>query len=93
VFAAHAPLRAQITPGGRGVGAQKRSGEPQRLASKDLRMNWARRLKRVFGIACGFDAMAVTRTAVRGAGGFKIPIRLLDVDSGAVPRVRLLIAP
>jgi hypothetical protein len=50
VFAAHAALRAAITPGGRGTGAQKRSAEPQRLASKDIRMNWARRLKRVFGI-------------------------------------------
>jgi len=50
VFAAHAALRAEITPGGRGAGAQKRSAAPERLASKDIRMNWARRLKRVFGI-------------------------------------------
>ena len=50
VFAAHAALRAAITPGGRGTGARKRSAAPERLASKDIRMNWARRLKRVFGI-------------------------------------------
>ena len=50
VFAAHAALRAAITPGGRGTGAQEGSAAPQRRASKDIRMNWARRLKRVFGI-------------------------------------------
>ena len=50
VFAAHAALRAEITPGGRGTGAQEGSAAPQRRASKDIRMNWARRLKRVFGI-------------------------------------------
>jgi hypothetical protein len=50
VFAAHATLRAEITPGGRGTGPQKRSAEPERPAPKDLRLNWARRLKRVFGI-------------------------------------------
>ena len=50
VFAAHAALRAAITPGGRGPGAQKRAAALERPASKDIRMNWARRLKRVFGI-------------------------------------------
>ncbi len=50
VFAAHAALRAAITPGGRGTGARKRSAAPEGRASKDIRMNWARRLKRVFGI-------------------------------------------
>ena len=50
VFAAHAALRAAITPGGRGLGAQKRAAAPERPASKDVRMNWGRRLKRVFGI-------------------------------------------
>jgi hypothetical protein len=50
VFAAHAALRAAITPGGRGAGAQKRAAAPERPRPKDVRMNWARRLKRVFGI-------------------------------------------
>jgi hypothetical protein len=50
VFAAHAALRAAITPAGRGTGTQKRSAGPERPRPKDIRMNWARRLKRVFGI-------------------------------------------
>jgi ribosomal protein S27E len=50
VFAAHAALRGAITPGGRGAGARKPVTLPERAAPKDVRMNWARRLKRVFGI-------------------------------------------
>jgi len=50
VFAAHAALRAAITPGGRGLGAQKRAVASERLTPEDIRMNWARRLKRVFGV-------------------------------------------
>jgi hypothetical protein len=50
VFAAHAALRAAITPGGRGAGASKRAVAPESPAPKDIRLNWARRLKRVFGI-------------------------------------------
>ena len=50
VFAAHAALRAAITLGGRGAGAQKRAAAPERPTSDPVRMNWARRLKRVFGI-------------------------------------------
>jgi hypothetical protein len=50
VFAAHAGLRAAITPAGRGTGARERAGAPARPISKDIRMNWARRLQRVFGI-------------------------------------------
>ena len=50
VFAAHAALRAAITPGGRGPGAQKRVAAPERPTSHEIRMNSARRLKRVFGI-------------------------------------------
>ena len=50
VFAAHAALRAAITPGGRGAGARKRAVAPEAPTPKDVRMNWARRLKRVFGI-------------------------------------------
>ena len=50
VFAAHAALRAAITPAGRGKGAQRRAAAPEPPRPKDIRMNWARRLKRVFGI-------------------------------------------
>jgi hypothetical protein len=50
VFAAHAALRAAITPGGRGTGAQKRAAASEQLTPADIRMNWARRLKRVFGV-------------------------------------------
>ncbi len=50
VFAAHAALRAAITPAGRGTGAQSEPRRSKRPTSKDVRMNWARRLKRVFGI-------------------------------------------
>ena len=50
VFAAHAALRAAVTPAGRGAGAQKRAAAAQGPTPKDIRMNWARRLKRVFGI-------------------------------------------
>jgi hypothetical protein len=53
VFAAHAALRAAITPAGRGVGAEKRAAAPERPISQDIRMNWARRLKRVFGTPQG----------------------------------------
>jgi hypothetical protein len=49
VFAAHAALRAAITPAGRGAGAGQRTA-PAPPTSKATRMNWARRLKRVFGI-------------------------------------------
>jgi hypothetical protein len=37
VFAAHATLRAAITPAGRGKGAQKRVAVPEQPRSKDLR--------------------------------------------------------
>jgi hypothetical protein len=50
VFAAHAALRAAITPGGRGTGAPKRAAASEQPRLKDIRMNWARRLKRVFGV-------------------------------------------
>jgi hypothetical protein len=50
VFAAHAALRSAITPEGRGAGATKRAVPPERPASQAVRMTWARRLKRVFGI-------------------------------------------
>jgi hypothetical protein len=51
VFAAHAALRAAITPGGRGPGSSKRAVAPaESPIPKAIRLNWARRLKRVFGI-------------------------------------------
>jgi hypothetical protein len=50
VFAAHAALRAAITPGGKGAGAQKRAAAAEGPTPKDVRLNWARRLRRVFGI-------------------------------------------
>jgi hypothetical protein len=50
VFAAHAALRGAITPARRGAGAHALAGVPGRPTSKHIRMNWARRLKRVFGI-------------------------------------------
>lgn len=50
VFAAHAALRAAITPGGKGAGARQRAAPAESSLSKDVRMNWARRLRRVFGI-------------------------------------------
>jgi hypothetical protein len=45
VFAAHAALRAAITPVGRGSKARSERPMPKHVA-----LNWARRLKRVFGI-------------------------------------------
>ena len=50
VLAAHAALRAAITPAGRGAGARGQVAAPSRLVAKEARMSWARRLKRVFGI-------------------------------------------
>jgi len=51
VFAANAALRAAITPAGRGSKAPSR--EPERATPKHVALNWARRLKRVFGIEIG----------------------------------------
>jgi Putative transposase len=50
VFAAHAALRAAITPAGRGTRAKQRAAGVEAPTCQDVRMNWARRLKRVFGI-------------------------------------------
>ena len=47
VFAANAALRAAITPAGRG---SKARSEPERPMPKHVALNWAQRLKRVFGI-------------------------------------------
>ena len=48
VFAANAALRAAITPAGRGRKARSRT--PEWPTPKHVALNWARRLKRVFGI-------------------------------------------
>jgi hypothetical protein len=58
VFAAHAALRAAITPGGRGTGARQRAAAPERPRPKDVRMAWTRRLKRVFGIGIEIELCA-----------------------------------
>jgi hypothetical protein len=54
VFAPHSRLRAAVTTARRGMGARQPSvaaGEPAKPpALRHVAMNWARRLKRVFGI-------------------------------------------
>src|SRR5690606_31146037 len=53
VFAPHSKLRAAVTPAHRGVGAVQPApvADPARPPTpKHVAMNWARRLKRVFGI-------------------------------------------
>ena len=50
VFAAHAALRAAITPAGRGPLAHQRAAAPERPTPKPIRMTWALRVKRVLGI-------------------------------------------
>jgi hypothetical protein len=45
VFAAHAALRAAITPAGKGVGGRRPAAALLASVPKDVRMNWARRLK------------------------------------------------
>jgi hypothetical protein len=54
VFAPHSRLRARVTPARRGVGAAQpvdQSDEAQQPTTpRHVAMNWARRLKRVFGV-------------------------------------------
>jgi pyruvate/2-oxoglutarate dehydrogenase complex dihydrolipoamide acyltransferase (E2) component len=54
VFAPHSKLRAAVTPAHRGVGAPKQpvasADEEKPPTPRHVAMNWARRLKRVFGI-------------------------------------------
>jgi hypothetical protein len=54
VFAPHSKLRAAVTPAHRGTGAPKQpvsSGDDEKPQTpRHVAMNWARRLKRVFGI-------------------------------------------
>jgi hypothetical protein len=52
VFAPHSKLRAAVTPAGRGKGSklQAEEGTEQSATPPHVAMNWAKRLKRVFGI-------------------------------------------
>lgn len=52
VFAPHSKLRAAVTPAHRGRGAAKEPpADPAKPAlPRQVAMNWARRLQRVFGI-------------------------------------------
>jgi hypothetical protein len=54
VFAPHSQLRAKVTPVKRGVGAAKSAYQSsqiqQQTTPRHVAMNWARRLKRVFGV-------------------------------------------
>lgn len=55
VFAPHSKLRAAVTPAHRGMGARKAASmaggnEQEAPTPRHVAMNWARRLKRVFGI-------------------------------------------
>jgi hypothetical protein len=43
-------LRLPITPAGRGAGAGQQASTAQRSVPHAIRMSWARRLKRAFGI-------------------------------------------
>jgi hypothetical protein len=77
VFAPHSKLRAAVTPAHRGVGAPKQpatSAEaPPPPTPKHVAMNWARRLKRVFGI----DIESCTR-----CGGKLTVIASIEEPSG-----------
>ena len=51
VFAPHSKLRAAVTPAHRGAGKKPQAEEGTEPATpRHVAMNWARRLKRVFGI-------------------------------------------
>ena len=88
VFAAHAALRAAVTPGGRGAGARKRAVAPEPPTPQDVRMNWARRLKRVFGIEIE-HARAAAGTG-RGGGADDLA-RGASAVAGIVVLIRLIV--
>jgi hypothetical protein len=51
VFAPHSRLRAAVTPAQRGIGAKQPPADAAKPPTpRHVAMNWARRLKRVFGI-------------------------------------------
>ncbi len=54
VFAPHSRLRARVTPAKRGVGSTKASDQTsqaqQAATPRHVAINWAKRLKRVFGV-------------------------------------------
>ena len=68
VFAPHSRLRAAVTPAERGMGAPKLlapAADPAKPPTpRHVAMNWARRLKRVFGIEID--------TCVRCGGALRI---------------------
>jgi hypothetical protein len=66
VFAPHSQLRAAVTPAHRGRGAAKWSPtDPAKPATpRHVAMNWARRLKRVFGIEIDSCARCGGRLAI-----------------------------
>jgi hypothetical protein len=66
VFAANAALRAAITPAGRG--SKARSCTPEMATPKHVALNWAHRLKRVFGIEIEQCARCGARLEVIAAG-------------------------
>ena len=52
VFAPHSKLRSAVTPAGRGKGSKRQceEGTDKPATPRHVAMNWAKRLKRVFGI-------------------------------------------
>lgn len=52
VFAPHSKLRAAVTPAGRGKGSKPQTvdGADKPATPRHVAMNWAKRLKRVFGV-------------------------------------------
>lgn len=76
VFAPRSKLRAAVTPAHRGVGAARQPGpgaEEKPPMPPHVAMNWARRLKRVFGIeietCAGCGRAAAHHRQHRGSGG------------------------
>ena len=69
VFAANAALRAAITPAGRG---SKARSERERPMPNHVALNWARRLKRVFGIEIEHCAVAARDAEVAGDRDFRV---------------------
>jgi hypothetical protein len=84
VFTPHSRLRARVTPAKRGVGAIKSpaaTGEAQPFATpRHVAMNWARRLKRVFGVEI--------EDCARCGGKLKI---IASIEEAAVPDAQDLV--
>ena len=90
VFAQHAALRAAITPAGRGPGARSRTRTADHPTSTHVAMQWAARLKRVFGIEkleqcvrCGGRCcVGRVRDRQSGAGGARISVAMATREPG-----------